>query len=142
MGGYLEILTAASASSAGRSVVNRPLRGSYLVCIAERTSIRDMREDNTHGAGIHHPLDETIAALVGHPDEGSDANRQSRTAQVARVVEGESRVLQLDKDTIVARIFGELHDLRVRHQSYAKCLKGDAQSAMCARFASVLRSEQ
>lgn len=75
-----------------------------------------MWENDAHGTRIHNLLNVAIAALVGHPDERGDAYRQCCVADVAGIGDGESRVLQVDEQTIEARILCESCNQGVCHK--------------------------
>ena len=72
-----------------------------------------VREDDPHGAAIQNLLHKAIAALVRHSHKGCDASQECGAGQFARVINGQSRVLKVNEERIVARVSCELDYLRV-----------------------------
>lgn len=89
---------------------------------ALHTSTADMREDHAHRTAVQDPLHEAIAALIRHPHERRDPGQQARRAQLARFVDRERRVLEVDEQRIKAGLLRDLHRRRLRGEFDAECL--------------------
>lgn len=82
----------------------------------------NMGENNTHGPPVQDALHEAVAALVWDPNKGRNPCIQASHAQLAGIVDGQCRMLQVDKECVEPAIGCQLDHLRIGDQPNAKGL--------------------
>lgn len=72
-----------------------------------------MRKDYAHCSSVLYALYKAITALIWHSHEWGYASVQPSDTEPARLINRNGRVLQVDEETVKARISGKLDNLRI-----------------------------